>query len=193
MYDPFNIFLLVCEIIYCVIALFVVAMMLKSKDKLFRTAFFKIFIAGVTADVISIIANAVLRHLHLNHFGPDEMPYRLCNLFSAITYYCFYFSLLIATINRLTALVSDPAFHKKLWNKIGAFAAGTPWLLAFACMAYRIPIPILVVPLEEGGYQALTADIVSIIANAILRHLHLNPFGPDEMPYRLCNLFSAIT
>ncbi|CAJ0583728.1 unnamed protein product, partial [Mesorhabditis spiculigera] len=108
---------------------------------------------GEINDILSIVANIVLRHYLFQYRGAEqynESIYRLAYTVSTITFYGTYGSLLLITLNRMTSTFMGHQKHVDRWRALGRYCYILAFLFGLLCTSYQIPVALDVFYFSDG-------------------------------------------
>ncbi|XGW26088.1 hypothetical protein V3C99_007029 [Haemonchus contortus] len=186
--------------------IYVLFLIIRSKAKVFKNAFYTIFVATGTADVICLFTTCGVRLSREFALGKELQNMVLCLLvISGTASYAHFIGNMLITINRYSAICLLNRYDS-IWtrNKVGAVVA-IQYAVSFAASIQIIGAQLVYIPNEDGipiftGYErqvdmivmavyfgvCLICAVVSIILNArILVEWKRRPKSVDSQKHRL--------
>uniref|UniRef100_A0A7I4YQM4 Serpentine receptor class gamma n=1 Tax=Haemonchus contortus TaxID=6289 RepID=A0A7I4YQM4_HAECO len=159
----------VAEVVIAIVYTTVILTIVTSKSKTFKNAFFKMFVATGSTDVISLWAAMFLRSNRELNLGPE---YQLIVLFAVFvlssTYISHIFGNLLIAINRFSALCLMQRYDKIWSRKNVRIVIAVQYLVSFLAF---IHILILSLPCVQNADGTCTFKGVNKQADKISRCL----------------------
>ncbi|EYC29178.1 hypothetical protein Y032_0006g2826 [Ancylostoma ceylanicum] len=146
---PQTVFEALSVVVYC----FVLIVIITSKQRVFKTAFYLVFVATGCADVISIFVNGFLRIKRQLGLGPDyQHVASFCVSTSGYTFVVHMLGNLIIAFNRYSAVCLGQ-HYEKIWTTRNTWIAVVfQYFISIAAIGHTIGAKMTYVHNPDGSY-----------------------------------------